>query len=153
RKVLRAGGRDGGVPVSGVENGAVLRALGERVLCSNARVIGNEERMSMSKERNALHRIPGFTAERSLDQGASSPYAGRAHSYAGGGTVVLADTWRGTAPFCDGQCLPGEEQIGTSNCGDGGCCWTGHKVLCRNRQPTCQGTQTNTSCYGILMVC
>ena len=70
-----------------------------------------------------------------------------------GGEVEPADTWRGTAPFCDGQCLPGEEQIATSNCGDGACCWTGHKVLCRNRQPTCQATQTNTSCYGIFLVC
>jgi hypothetical protein len=107
----------------------------------------------MNRVKNEIHRIPGFSAEKVLEQGASSPYAGLAQSRAGGGTVELADTWRGTAPFCNGQCLPGEEQIATSNCGDGGCCWTGHKVLCRNRQPTCQATQTNTSCYGIFLVC
>jgi hypothetical protein len=67
--------------------------------------------------------------------------------------LAKADTWRGTAPFCDGQCLPGEVQISTSNCGDGACCWTGHKALCRNAAPTCQAKQTNTSCYGFLLVC
>jgi hypothetical protein len=45
-----------------------------------------------------------------------------------------ADTWRGTAPFCAGQCLPGETQISTSSHGDGGQCWTGNKVICRNAQ-------------------
>ncbi|MEW6500128.1 MAG: hypothetical protein ACOY8P_04900 [Thermodesulfobacteriota bacterium] len=64
-----------------------------------------------------------------------------------------ADTWRGTAPFCNGECKPGETQIATSNCGDGACCWTGHKVLCRNSEPTCTPTQTIAKCYGILMVC
>jgi hypothetical protein len=108
----------------------------------------------MNSDKNEMHRmIPGFSAEKVLEQGASSPYAGLARSRARAGAVELADTWRGTAPFCDGQCLPGEQQIGTSNCGDGACCWTGHKVLCRNSQPTCQGTQTNTSCYGIFLVC
>jgi len=107
----------------------------------------------MNTDNNAMHRLPGFSAEEALEQGASSPYGGIARSHAGGGAVQLADTWRGTAPFCDGQCLPGEQQIATSNCGDGACCWTGHKVLCRNAQPTCQATQTNTSCYGIFLVC
>lgn len=68
-------------------------------------------------------------------------------------SVVRADTWYGTAPFCDGQCPPGQQQIATSNCGDGACCWTGQKVLCRNSSPTCQAAQTNTSCYGIILVC
>ena len=66
---------------------------------------------------------------------------------------VLADTWRGTAPFCNGQCLPGETQIATSNSGNGATCWTGHKVLCRNAEPTCNALQTNASCYGIIEVC
>lgn len=66
---------------------------------------------------------------------------------------AYADTWRGTAPFCNGECNPGETPIATSNCGDGACCWTGHKVLCRNSQPTCAATQTNTACYGIILVC
>jgi Tachylectin len=64
-----------------------------------------------------------------------------------------ADTWRGTAPFCAGECLPGETQISTSSHGDGGQCWTGNKVLCRNAQPTCQALQTNTSCKGVVMIC
>jgi hypothetical protein len=68
-------------------------------------------------------------------------------------STVRADTWYGTAPFCDGQCPPGQTQIATSNCGDGACCWTGHKVLCRNSNPTCQALQTNTACYGIILVC
>lgn len=115
----------------------------------------DKEEMSMNSDKNEMHRMmPGFSAEKALEQGRSSSlYAGLARSRARGGAVELADTWRGTAPFCDGQCLPGEQQIGTSNCGDGACCWTGHKVLCRNSQPTCQGTQTNTSCYGIFLVC
>jgi len=106
----------------------------------------------MNRDKHEVHRIPGFTSEMAL-RGASSPYPPLAQSCAGGGAVELADTWRGTAPFCEGECLPGEEQIGTSDCGDGSCCWTGHKVLCRNRQPTCQATQTNTECAGPFMIC
>lgn len=68
-------------------------------------------------------------------------------------TSVRADTWRGTAPFCSGECLPGETQVGTSNCGNGACCWTGQKVLCKNKEPSCAAQQTNTACYGIIMVC
>lgn len=64
-----------------------------------------------------------------------------------------ADTWRGTAPFCSGKCLPGETQIAKGKCGDGACCWTGQKVLCKNSNPTCQASQTQTSCYGVLMMC
>ncbi len=66
---------------------------------------------------------------------------------------VRADTWRGTAPFCDGECLRGEEQVGVSDQGDGGYCITGHKVLCRNSQTSCQATATQASCYGVVMVC
>jgi hypothetical protein len=68
-------------------------------------------------------------------------------------TVARADTWRGTAPFCDGQCNPGETQIATSNCGDGACCWTGQKVLCRNSAPLCTPLETKTSCYGVVLIC
>ena len=68
-------------------------------------------------------------------------------------STVKADTWRGTAPFCNGECLPGETQIATSSSGDGGTCWTGHKVLCRNSAPTCAAKQTNMTCYGIIEVC
>ena len=25
--------------------------------------------------------------------------------------AAKADTWRGTAPFCDGQCLPGKPRL------------------------------------------
>jgi hypothetical protein len=68
-------------------------------------------------------------------------------------TAVRADTWRGTAPFCEGECLPGEKVVKTSNCGNGGCCWTGHKVLCANANPSCAVTQTRTSCAGVIMIC
>jgi len=64
-----------------------------------------------------------------------------------------ADTWRGTAPFCDGQCLAGETQKGVSDSGDGGYCITGHKVLCGNAAPTCPVRETNTACYGVVMIC
>lgn len=66
---------------------------------------------------------------------------------------ALADTWRGTAPFCEGSCLPGEKQIATSNCGDGACCWTGHKALCRNSSPTCKPKPIKATCYLFVLVC
>jgi len=66
---------------------------------------------------------------------------------------AAADTWRGTAPFCDGQCRPGEVQVGVSDSGDGGYCITGHKVLCRNASQTCPVRETNTKCYGVVMIC
>ena len=74
------------------------------------------------------------------------------------GHVILipaanADTWRGTAPVCEGECLPGEQQVRRSNCGDGSCCWTGSKALCRNSAPTCQALQTNVACKGVLLLC
>lgn len=64
-----------------------------------------------------------------------------------------ADTWRGTAPFCAGQCLAGEIQKGVSDSGDGGYCVTGHKVLCGNSSPSCPVRQTNTTCYGAVLIC
>jgi len=64
-----------------------------------------------------------------------------------------ADTWRGTAPFCAGSCLAGEQEIGRSDCGDGACCWTGSKALCRNSAPTCQALQTNVACKGVVLIC
>jgi hypothetical protein len=67
--------------------------------------------------------------------------------------LAKADTWRGTAPFCNGQCQPGETQIATSKSGDGATCWTGQKVLCRNATPSCNAAQTQTSCYGVVLVC
>lgn len=68
-------------------------------------------------------------------------------------SVVKADTWRGTAPFCDGECLPGEKQIAVSDHGDGATCWSGHKVLCQNASPTCAAKQTKAKCYGIIEIC
>ncbi|AGC42861.1 hypothetical protein MYSTI_01521 [Myxococcus stipitatus DSM 14675] len=64
-----------------------------------------------------------------------------------------ADTWRGTAPFCDGGCLPGETEITQSKVGDGGYCWSGHKTLCRNDMPTCPALQTKTMCLGVVLIC
>ena len=74
-------------------------------------------------------------------------------SVLGAAAVARADTWRGTAPFCDGSCNAGEQQIGTSRSGDGGTCVTGHKALCRNASQACQSKETKTSCYGVVMVC
>lgn len=71
-------------------------------------------------------------------------------------TVANADTWRGEAPFCAGECLRGEQAIGISDFGDGAYCVTGHKVLCANRNPSpaCHpGGPTDTTCYGVVMVC
>lgn len=64
-----------------------------------------------------------------------------------------ADTWRGTAPFCAGECLPGEVEVQRSSSGDGASCWTGSKVLCRNSAPTCQALQTNVACKGVVLIC
>jgi hypothetical protein len=69
------------------------------------------------------------------------------------GTGSLADTWRGTAPFCAGECKPGEVRKGVSDSGDGGYCITGHKVLCGNASQSCPVTSTQTDCYGVVMIC
>ncbi|MBA2675202.1 hypothetical protein [Ramlibacter sp.] len=65
----------------------------------------------------------------------------------------IANTWRGTAPFCEGHCQGNEEQIGVSDSGDGGYCVTGHKALCRNASALCAAKETKASCYGVVMVC
>jgi hypothetical protein len=65
---------------------------------------------------------------------------------------MYGNTWGGTAPFCDGQCLPGEIQKGVSDSGDWGYCITGHKVLCGN-VANLPVRQTNTDCYGVVMIC
>jgi hypothetical protein len=49
--------------------------------------------------------------------------------------------------------LTGEQVVQKSKCGNGGCCWSGSKVLCRNSEPTCQAKQTKTSCYGVVLIC
>lgn len=67
--------------------------------------------------------------------------------------AALADYWAGTAPFCNGQCRKGERQIGSSKCGDGACCWSGHKALCTSSTPQCAAKQTKTQCYGVVMIC
>lgn len=74
----------------------------------------------------------------------------------GGGLKISpakADTWRGTAPFCSGECLSGEVEIQRSTTGNGGYCLTGSKVLCRNSEPTCQALQTNVACKGVVLIC
>lgn len=62
--------------------------------------------------------------------------------------------WNGTAPFCDGSCGPCRT-LATSNCGNGACCWTGHKALCQccNGPRPCTPTQTSVACYGVVLVC
>lgn len=64
-----------------------------------------------------------------------------------------SDTWRGTAPFCAGECLQGEVQKGVSDYGDGGYCVTGHKVLCGNSSSSCPVTSTKAACYGVVEIC
>ena len=66
---------------------------------------------------------------------------------------AAADTWRGTAPFCAGECNKGEVFKGSSKCGEGGCCWTGSKALCGNASPQCHATSTKADCYGVVMIC
>lgn len=66
---------------------------------------------------------------------------------------LQADTWRGTAPFCSGECKEGETAIRRDKSGDGAYCWTGTKVLCRNDEPQCNARQTKTRCYGVVMIC
>jgi len=73
--------------------------------------------------------------------------------FMGAAMGVHADTWRGTAPFCNGSCNRGEQQIGISKSGDGGYCVTGHKVLCHNASQMCESKETKTSCYGVVMIC
>ncbi len=68
-------------------------------------------------------------------------------------SFAQADTWRGTAPFCDGHCNAGETQIATSKCGDGACCWSGHKALCRNTSPTCKPKPVKTFCALFVLIC
>src|SRR6476646_7598475 len=70
-----------------------------------------------------------------------------------GGGSSSADTWRGTAPFCKGQCEPGEVEIRRSKSGNGGQCWSGTKALCRNTSPSCEATQTKAKCYGVVQIC
>merc|ERR1712212_1016505 len=38
--------------------------------------------------------------------------------------------WDGEAPFCEGNCPDGYDECGRDDCGDGSCCWTGHKACC-----------------------
>ncbi len=69
--------------------------------------------------------------------------------------AARGQVWRGTAPFCNGQCLPGETQVATSKTGDGGTCWTGHKVKCQKLggPKPCMGTQTKVSCFAVVEIC
>ncbi|KAI8520941.1 hypothetical protein Bbelb_006950, partial [Branchiostoma belcheri] len=55
-------------------------------------------------------------------------------SWSGTDIVCTRQTcyWEGTAPFCNpGGCDSGI-QVASSSCGDGACCWTGHKIKCCN---------------------
>ena len=68
---------------------------------------------------------------------------------------LLAQVWRGTAPFCEGRCLAGEREIARNSTGDGGRCITGSKALCqgRNTGAACQVLQSNVECKGVVMIC
>ena len=60
--------------------------------------------------------------------------------------------WHGTAPFCNGQCVPSCGSIpdcwAQSACGNGKRCWTGNKVLCaqhKNQENFNMGTIVSLS--------
>jgi hypothetical protein len=69
------------------------------------------------------------------------------------GIPAMADTWRGTAPFCEGKCLAGEHELQRNSDGDGGHCFTGSKALCSNSSSTCRPLQTNVACKGVALIC
>lgn len=58
--------------------------------------------------------------------------------------------WRGTAPFCKGTCLHGEDSKGTSKTGDGETCVTGIKIFCCRTASTenCVWRGTAPACDG-----
>lgn len=68
-------------------------------------------------------------------------------------SAAHADTWRGTAPFCNGKCEPGEKEIAKNKTGDGGSCWSGHKVLCQNTEETCFPREVTAECDLVVLVC
>jgi hypothetical protein len=72
-----------------------------------------------------------------------------------GKAIADCQYWDGTAPFCDGSCPGNCLTIATSNSGNGASCWTGSKALC-NCCPgpgPCTPTETETGCYGIVLIC
>jgi hypothetical protein len=66
---------------------------------------------------------------------------------------AAADTWRGTAPFCNGRCLSGEVEITRSKAGNGAPCWTGTKALCANSDPLCIPRETQVKCVALVLIC
>ncbi|SPJ74776.1 uncharacterized protein FTOL_04507 [Fusarium torulosum] len=74
-----------------------------------------------------------------------------------GKTIADCQYWVGTAPFCDGSCPSNCRTVATSNSGNGGSCWTGYKALCNccagPATGPCTPTQTETACYGVVLVC
>jgi len=69
--------------------------------------------------QNENRRIPGFTAEKALEQRAATPYAGLASRGAGGGAVEPAFCHRttfGELICCyDGHCFPVLPHFGTGS--------------------------------------
>src|SRR3984957_2514239 len=65
---------------------------------------------------------------------------------------VCKDYWAGTAPGCHGACDSRTHvAIRQDKCGDGHCCWTGHKVYCQCKvNPNCQDFWDGTApfCHG-----
>jgi hypothetical protein len=81
---------------------------------SIAAAIGDKE---MSMKKNEMHRVPGFTAEKALEQDASTPYAGLALRGAGGGAVEPALSYG--PPACVTHCSfwPGIGHVCINPCG------------------------------------
>lgn len=66
-------------------------------------------------------------------------------------------TWRGTAPFCSGECRAGEEDVRRDKSGNGAVCWTGSKVLCCEEQAPgaewCRPGPVQSVCIAAALVC
>ena len=73
-------------------------------------------------------------------------------------TNTCQDYWAGTAPFCKGKCAEGYHETYTSNSGNGGLCFTGHKAYCQcdggPGVPICvPQVPIKRTCLGFLLVC
>ncbi|KAF2017212.1 hypothetical protein BU24DRAFT_420248 [Aaosphaeria arxii CBS 175.79] len=55
--------------------------------------------------------------------------------------------WDGAAPWCEGSCPATHVAKQTSDCGDGSCCWSGHKVWCecKSSDSFCQNFWSGTA--------
>lgn len=73
------------------------------------------------------------------------------------GPVSCNSFWAGTAPFCRGECPVGYKEVGQSNEGNGGFCFSGTKKNCQCTTGTpvnpCTPGPIRTSCLGLVLSC